>query len=96
MKAKKLNHYPKMALCTTLDHACSLVDRLPNWTYRFVGHYIGCPAGMGMWMFDLVDHWELQYWYYCDVTEDGHCINQLHDTQKCWERHCEREFDDAE
>lgn len=42
-----------------LDRACFLVDKLPDWTYPFIGRFIGCPKGMSLWAFKLMDRWDL-------------------------------------
>lgn len=41
-----------------LDHACSVVDRLPWWTYWPVKRWLGCPSGLALWSARLDDRWQ--------------------------------------
>lgn len=47
---------------SSLEKACGLVDRLPNWTYPFVGNWIGCPTGMALWSSRLDERWGTGEW----------------------------------
>lgn len=50
----------KKAIVVLLEHACSWVDRLPEWTY--VGRWIGCPRGLAALSARLDDRWGTGQW----------------------------------
>lgn len=52
-------HSFKIALIRFLDKGCYYVDHFPHWTYNFVGRWIGCPRGMALWAFALINHWDI-------------------------------------
>lgn len=47
-------------LVLSMEKMCSLVDRLPDWTFPVVGIWLGCPAGLARWAFELEERWELK------------------------------------
>ena len=53
----------KALIVRTLEAACGPVDRLPNWTYPFVGTWLGCPGGLALWSSRLDERWGTGVWH---------------------------------
>lgn len=54
----------KRALVVALDRLCAALDRLPAWTYRYVGRWASCSGVLPLsrWSDALDRRWDTGVW----------------------------------